>query len=53
MPHLAPINWLIVWFLIWSSFFLLAIVIWWKFKTHYVAPSLSTKETSTLGFWSW
>nr|QBC73194.1 ATP synthase subunit 8 [Peltospira smaragdina] len=53
MPHLAPINWLIIWFFIWSSFFILTIIIWWKFKTYYKISSLSTSKTSILSIWTW
>nr|DBA44267.1 TPA_asm: ATP synthase F0 subunit 8 [Peltospira delicata] len=54
MPHLAPINWLIIWFFIWSSFFFLSIIIWWKFKTYYKISSLDTLSMSKISnIWSW
>nr|YP_010499075.1 ATP synthase F0 subunit 8 [Lamellomphalus manusensis]UGY86768.1 ATP synthase F0 subunit 8 [Lamellomphalus manusensis]UWT52313.1 ATP synthase F0 subunit 8 [Lamellomphalus manusensis] len=52
MPHLAPINWLIIWLFIWSTFFIVTIVIWWKFKPLYKAPSLITSQVRD-HFYSW
>nr|YP_010272284.1 ATP synthase F0 subunit 8 [Gigantopelta aegis]UFK31943.1 ATP synthase F0 subunit 8 [Gigantopelta aegis]UKE79911.1 ATP synthase F0 subunit 8 [Gigantopelta aegis] len=54
MPHLAPINWLIIWLFIWSSFFLFSVIIWWKFKLFYSAPFLSTSaKKKPVNFWAW
>nr|WQA11532.1 ATP synthase F0 subunit 8 [Melanodrymia sp. B LZ-2023] len=35
MPHLAPINWLIIWFFIWITFFVFTISLWWMFHLYY------------------
>nr|DBA44321.1 TPA_asm: ATP synthase F0 subunit 8 [Depressigyra globulus] len=54
MPHLAPINWLIIWLFIWSCFLLFSVVVWWEFKPYYKVPSLSTCGTkSSLDLWIW
>nr|BAN70253.1 ATP synthase F0 subunit 8 [Chrysomallon squamiferum] len=55
MPHLAPINWVIIWFFIWISFFIFCVIMWWKFKPFYGAPALSTfdNQKSSAEFWKW
>nr|UWT52300.1 ATP synthase F0 subunit 8 [Neomphalidae sp. Hatoma] len=54
MPHLAPINWLIIWLFIWITFLVLSIVIWWNFKPHYEAPLLTTLKKQELSYsWKW
>nr|DBA44294.1 TPA_asm: ATP synthase F0 subunit 8 [Melanodrymia aurantiaca] len=34
MPHLAPINWLIIWSLIWITFFIFTISLWWMLNSY-------------------
>nr|DBA44241.1 TPA_asm: ATP synthase F0 subunit 8 [Symmetromphalus regularis] len=54
MPHLAPINWLIIWLFIWITFFSLTVVIWWKFKPFYKTPTLSTSQLQDYSnSWNW
>nr|DBA44281.1 TPA_asm: ATP synthase F0 subunit 8 [Melanodrymia brightae] len=35
MPHLAPINWLIIWSFIWITFFIFTISLWWMLNSYY------------------
>nr|DBA44228.1 TPA_asm: ATP synthase F0 subunit 8 [Cyathermia naticoides] len=54
MPHLAPINWLIIWLFIWTTFLIFSIVMWWNFKPFYSAPLLTTPENQKSSTsWNW
>nr|YP_009231985.1 ATP synthase F0 subunit 8 [Tegula lividomaculata]AMA07346.1 ATP synthase F0 subunit 8 [Tegula lividomaculata] len=58
MPQLAPVNWLLLFFLFWFAVGLVSTVIWWSFKTDYkiqgVSPSkiLETSSTNQKA-WNW
>nr|WGW18088.1 ATP synthase F0 subunit 8 [Puncturella cf. parvinobilis] len=62
MPQLAPVNWLVIYFLIWLCVCVIAVLLWWRFmpsyemgvkKGHLSVMSDTLGSSSLGGLWAW
>nr|USS60628.1 ATP synthase F0 subunit 8 [Nipponacmea sp. JM-2022] len=52
MPQLGPINWLMVYFLIWGSIVSIFLEIYWNAPAHYLWKR-PTSEKRDSYMWAW
>nr|YP_009318326.1 ATP synthase F0 subunit 8 [Tegula argyrostoma]AOZ71807.1 ATP synthase subunit 8 [Tegula argyrostoma] len=58
MPQLAPVNWLLLFFLFWFAVGITSTLIWWSFKTEYKIQGVSSPKNSSVPgtefkSWNW
>nr|YP_009773405.1 ATP synthase F0 subunit 8 [Dendrochiton gothicus]QIZ12623.1 ATP synthase F0 subunit 8 [Dendrochiton gothicus] len=53
MPQLAPMNWIFLVLLFWSSVFLLSVCLWWVSDKNYMFFNKSEKNSVYGGKWIW
>nr|YP_009773431.1 ATP synthase F0 subunit 8 [Acanthochitona avicula]QIZ12675.1 ATP synthase F0 subunit 8 [Acanthochitona avicula] len=53
MPQLAPLNWVMLFFLFWGSVMFIFVFVWWANNKSYYFFSVSDKSTGKLKKWCW
>nr|YP_005351151.1 ATP synthase F0 subunit 8 [Tegula brunnea]AFB78101.1 ATP synthase F0 subunit 8 [Tegula brunnea] len=58
MPQLAPVNWLLLFFLFWFTVGITSTLIWWSSKTEYSIQGVSSSKNPSVPStesksWNW
>nr|NP_009241.1 ATP synthase F0 subunit 8 [Platynereis dumerilii]AAF02682.1 ATP synthase subunit 8 [Platynereis dumerilii] len=53
MPHLSPMNWIIVPIFMIITLLLMMIIMWWQFLPQFPKSQLSTLNASMTKPWKW